>query len=629
MPLGPTEPTNSNKSDVAPTGFGLHSIDQPSDVETNKIRSDWKYFIGDKIKQKAISFFELLDLGPSKKHEQQYFEIENDNELSEDAKKIITGVVEWKLWMAANNALVDEYRLPDYPFKEEPKHSYSFSEFEKKIFDKIDEILKEKIEDFSEELLMDFVNKEGSELGNKQTIGANDAKDLFLKQIKENLVFLQKPESTKTYNKSSFLSKRLSIKDLIKIYYLLGSEESLTDKIPSLRPGDAIEIQKKDFKDLKIPRSFVLYCNESGEIDIMVKLKSKDAFGKKPKKITDLNRSGMEKTAKYAVKLTKADKPEIYMDLSVSSYNKIILSWEKTVRRFHREAFISKKLAPNVVENFASHEYIGYNKSGEKVSRIACFSKAAMRGDLLDVITSKKLKKSEKEKITQDLLGALQNIKSQGYVHGDIRLGNVLVSEDEDGKLIAALCDLGLASKQGHRDYPKGTIACFSNRLFDFIDNPSTNVNSKITSEYSDDLFALGVVLFSLYFSKNIIAVEDIYKFDNGVLAGKINTDKLERELERKSSVPENVKELIRFILTKENDIKEYTIENAIDIYKKGLVINQSPPIASDQKKHGGFLGELFKTFCSRQHKQVSSMLPPTPTLPTKKTGTKPDSSNC
>lgn len=64
-------------------------------------------------------------------------------------------------------------------------------------------------------------------------------------------------------------------------------------------------------------------------------------------------------------------------------------------------------------------------------------------GELFDVISKKKMTERVAKFYFQELINAVRHIHENGFVHRDIKLENILVSED----LHLKLADFGFASK--------------------------------------------------------------------------------------------------------------------------------------------------------------------------------------
>ncbi len=426
---------------------------------------------------------------------------------------------------------------------------------------------------------------------NKTKLPPKEVSSFFLK-MNENASLLLKDSD---YNKNTFISKMLPKKDLIKIYNLLeksrnleelgdvtkfSEKERLTgdsyqlklvlEKIKNLNVHDAISIKKEDFPNI-MSNSLVLYLNEQGDIDVMVELSHKGT--------------------KYAAKITDPKNIMLYKDLSVLKSYQVLdtsierrIKWTNTEDGFKASRNIQKSLGIDAPGAITSDGYDVYN-GREKFKKISHFLEIGDRGDFDGLIKSNTLSMQDKEKITQDLLGNLQILKEKGVAHGYINTDRISVFFDKNNNPTAKIGGFEFAEKQ-------------------------TETLSEVFSEgLNNDLFAVGAVLFSLYFNRPI---PEIKVKKNEKIVDYIDEKKLNKILNSNKSVPDHIKKLIAFIITQDDNKENYTIEQA-----KAIFENKSE---SKRKEGKGFFGcfsrfELFKS----THKGNTSPVEPNTNAPPKK----------
>jgi len=176
--------------------------------------------------------------------------------------------------------------------------------------------------------------------------------------------------------------------------------------------------------------------------------------------------------------------------------------------------------------------------------------------NLYEKLTDQNIKFSETEwaKMAKQLLLALHHCHSSGVTHRDIKLENIMVTDDNIVKLI----DFGLSKNATAAELMKSMTGT------PYYMAPEVFLSDSYGSEV--DLWSLGVVLFTCLGGYRPFAGKDIKEISDNILSGKYKFHPREW-----SSISRDAKDLVQMMLTIEPD-KRITSESALDHAWFGLI---------------------------------------------------------
>ncbi len=359
------------------------------------------------------------------------------------------------------------------------------------------------------------------------------------------------------YSKLDSSSKESEISELESLKGLMGN-------IKEMKPGESLEIQKKAYSLLRIPRSFTIVVQPDGSLDIILKVKSKDESGVKNFEILG---DGTSKKGKIGISIGNLYNQELlrnakkYADLTL-----LKTSRDDDFNWLFKEYLTEMKLS-SLFPDFSStliamRTYTG-KVDGEDVRKASSFSPLAEYGDLKKAMKDG-LTEKEKLSITKDLLLGLAHIGKKIVIQ-DVKPQNILVV-DKNGERRAVFSDFGVAVYTGGTHIPSGTCAYMPQSLFNsYVKKIKTEIKP------SHDLFSLGITIFEMFTGEKC---DSIYCYNNANRKiSVVDVEKLNNELKSaRPKIPENIQELVRFLVTTDINKEDFTIEKAMEIYGHNLV---------------------------------------------------------
>ena len=163
-----------------------------------------------------------------------------------------------------------------------------------------------------------------------------------------------------------------------------------------------------------------------------------------------------------------------------------------------------------------------------------------MPNQTLDQLAKKrKLTELEIKHYCFELLLALEYLHKMNIIHRDIKLSNVLLNENMEVRL----CDFGLAIENGFKEQKSicGTFNYIAPELF--------NKRGGIKYSFKTDIWAFGILMYSLFYNKIPFKKENEKKFD-------FNFNNIESAFPKDIHISKEAKELLKKILVKDPDYR-------------------------------------------------------------------------
>ena len=165
---------------------------------------------------------------------------------------------------------------------------------------------------------------------------------------------------------------------------------------------------------------------------------------------------------------------------------------------------------------------------------------------ILDYMKNKTLNElNEKRRLTEleikhycfELLLAIEYLHKMNIIHRDIKLSNVLLNENMEVRL----CDFGLAIDNGVKEQKNicGTLNYIAPELY--------NKKGGLKYSFKTDIWAFGVLMYSLFFKKTPFKKEPKKKTD-------YNTQNIEVSFPKDVYISKEAKDLLKKILVKDPD---------------------------------------------------------------------------
>ena len=165
---------------------------------------------------------------------------------------------------------------------------------------------------------------------------------------------------------------------------------------------------------------------------------------------------------------------------------------------------------------------------------------------ILDYMPNKTLNElNEKRKLSEleikhycfELLLAIEFLHKKNIIHRDIKLSNVLLNENME----ARLCDFGLAIDNGIKEQKNicGTLSYIAPELY--------NKKGGLKYSFKTDIWAFGVLMYSLFYHKTPFKKKPIEKSD-------YNIQNIEVNFHKDVPISKEAKDLLRRILVKDPD---------------------------------------------------------------------------
>ena len=163
-----------------------------------------------------------------------------------------------------------------------------------------------------------------------------------------------------------------------------------------------------------------------------------------------------------------------------------------------------------------------------------------MPNQTLNELTKKrKLTELEIKHYCFELLLALEYLHKMNIIHRDIKLSNVLLNENMEVRL----CDFGLDIENGFKEQKSicGTFNYIAPELF--------NKRGGIKYSFKTDIWAFGILMYSLFYNKTPFKKEPDKKFD-------YNFNNIDAVFPSDISISKEAKDLLKKILVKDPDYR-------------------------------------------------------------------------
>jgi serine/threonine protein kinase len=218
---------------------------------------------------------------------------------------------------------------------------------------------------------------------------------------------------------------------------------------------------------------------------------------------------------------------------------------EQTVRRFREELKISQQLChPSAIRGFEVIE----------TKDTLAFTMEVVRGlDLGKIFKERALTHDDIDYIFTQVLGALRELHGKGVLHRDIKLENIMVSEEGDVKL----SDLGLSKQYGIQLTKTGVLLGTAQYL------PPEYIR-KGRFDARGDIYALGVALFELFYGKRWMV-----EYSGAEAIEVLLQKNFSFPFEKLSGVPKKYQYIIRKCLAVAVDQRFQSAAEVIDAFTK------------------------------------------------------------
>lgn len=360
--------------------------------------------------------------------------------------------------------------------------------------------------------------------------------DAFIARLKK----VQKAKSPKA------LLKCVNQKSIHDMVTQLIEDEELAEQIQALKPYEAIRLEKNK----KQQRTLCILKAPDGTYQCILETKSKTATNKKNKKINKFE--GGSKRGKPSWRLDGENGPEPYVSLleqiekrtrKNQKFDVNSADIQKEVAKLKREVTFTWGLPKS---EFIHRSVFGALYANKKGLQQALYSPQGIPLDELDDYNIT-LTDVERDTIAVQLIAAVAFLHQHGFVHQDLKAGNVLLFKDPAGKLQVKLIDFEYAAGPGYprevnstASYESPEIALLyskkdpqkgaDNSSYEYFQKEyRTNGDSlgkilltKLQKQYKDrpkalerlrqtfkdpdpknDIFALGLMLYKLYHNDN------------------------------------------------------------------------------------------------------------------------------
>ncbi len=223
------------------------------------------------------------------------------------------------------------------------------------------------------------------------------------------------------------------------------------------------------------------------------------------------------------------------------------LTDENYIGRFKREIDLLKEIDnPYIIKlyDWSLNEFDP--KVGQTLSYIiAEFVEGHTLADIID--TSGPLDEPDALAITRQLSVGLSDIHKSGIVHRDIKSQNIMITPDNQAKLI----DFGIARAQGH-----DTLTQASHFAGTLYYAPPEQILESHAVDHRADLYSLGVVLYEM-----LTATLPVKAREMGTVASKI----ISGDLDPITGVSQPVEALVNYMLAHQVDQRINSAEAVID----------------------------------------------------------------
>ncbi|MBS0287236.1 MAG: protein kinase, partial [Proteobacteria bacterium] len=314
-------------------------------------------------------------------------------------------------------------------------------------------------------------------------------------------------------------------------------------EIETLKPGEMLRLDKKE---TTLPRTLNILRGEDGEYKLIVETKSRLSDDTKQvlPKIAGTTKSGKpawridgdEMEYFSLVASLDYDEKEIQRQIARGYTREEVLAMfrEEDVGKLKVEVDISKETkGEQVQENILGKQYT--NKGKTKITVYSVKAKGS-----LELLTkhsvSSKLSDQQKDTLILELLQGIKVFHDKGYVHQDLKPGNILIYGDDTNGYHLKLTDFGLTRKHGdiseeglstsayhspetayyylsdtdsskynyyNGPYSKATLA---NQLYHYNPQLFPADGSKRaqvrTPDFANDMWAAGVIIFQIRYGR-------------------------------------------------------------------------------------------------------------------------------
>lgn len=218
---------------------------------------------------------------------------------------------------------------------------------------------------------------------------------------------------------------------------------------------------------------------------------------------------------------------------------------EQTVRRFREELKISQQLChPSAIRGFEVIE----------TKDTLAFTMEVVHGlDLGKIFKERAFTHEDIDYIFTQVLGALRELHGKGVLHRDIKLENIMVSEEGDVKL----SDLGLSKQYGMQLTKTGVLLGTAQYL------PPEYIR-KGRFDARGDIYALGVALFELFYGKRWMV-----EYSGAEAIEVLLQNKFSFPFEKLSGVPRKYQYIIKKCLAVAVDQRFQSAAEVIDAFNK------------------------------------------------------------
>lgn len=166
------------------------------------------------------------------------------------------------------------------------------------------------------------------------------------------------------------------------------------------------------------------------------------------------------------------------------------------------------------------------------------------------------------------LVDAVQYLHSNGIIHRDLKLENIMVIDEESGDVTLKIVDFGFSCA---KDSPNASVVCYT---LDYV-APEVLANEMATE--ACDLWSLGVILYTLLCGRKPFRAEPRPRKDtNNQIKNRIRTASFDCDSNEWYAISEPARDLITKLLTVNVEQRASILDVANHSWLNGDVINET-----------------------------------------------------